>query len=39
MSEYLKTCECIMSLVDDLVITYDEIENIPESHQSILVIE
>ena len=31
MGEYLKDCEYITSLVDDLVVTCDEVENIPKS--------
>ena len=29
--EYLKDCECMKNLVDDLVVTCDEIEDTPES--------
>ena len=39
MGKYLKNCECMQSLVDDLVVTCDEIEDKPESHQSIPVME
>ena len=29
--EYLKNCECVKSLADDLVVTYDETEDRPKS--------
>ena len=31
IGKYLKDCECMKSLVDDQVVTFEEIEDTPES--------
>lgn len=38
IGEYLKNCLCMKSLVDDQVVTCDEIVNMPEANWWILMI-
>ena len=36
ISEYLKDCTCMKSLVDDLVVTWDEIVDTPDTSDKII---